>query len=436
MRRNMTFVLLVLGLAMVLPQLAAAAGFSIYEAGSRATAMGCAFTATADDGSAMFYNPAGISFLSGSNLDVNIFGIAPKIKFSEATDLSGGTATGETKSKTYISPGTYYTTHLTNDSAFGVGVYAPFGLGVKWQDPETWIGRQVSYDVQIQTIYVTPALSFAMCDEVLAVAVGLDVAVQKLELHRNTLHPTLGINALDTEISGTSEPDITPSMGVMFRPNDKLSFGLMYHMAKTMNYENKDATLANVIAPGQDGYAWSSQLLAGLGGSDQTISSQFKLPSIKSAAVSYRFSEKLRGEVDYVYFGWDHFDELRLDFTNDDLDQAIEFNYEDAWQLRCGVEYDWKPDQIKLMAGYVYDTTPQPLAAVSPLLPDSDRQDYSLGFAYKSGNYDVTVSYMAVIGDERTNIENGNRANPDPAYPVGTYSSVANILGVGFGYHF
>ena len=48
----------------------------------------------------------------------------------------------------------------------------------------------------------------------------------------------------------------------------------------------------------------------------------------------------------------------------------------------------------------------------------------------------MTVSYMAVIGDERTNIENGNRANPDPAYPVGTYSSVANILGVGFGYHF
>lgn len=37
--------------------LAHASGFSIYEAGSRATALGCAFTATADDGSVL-YNAA------------------------------------------------------------------------------------------------------------------------------------------------------------------------------------------------------------------------------------------------------------------------------------------------------------------------------------------------------------------------------------------
>ncbi len=435
MRRSSMFVLLAAGLVLVLPQLAAAAGFSIYEAGSRATALGGAFTATADDGSAMFYNPAGISFMSGSSLDVNVFGIAPKMKFSQATTLGGGDYYNETKDKTYIAPGTFYTTHLNDKTAFGIGAYAPYGLGVEWQNPATWIGRQVSYHVEIQTFYVTPALSVELADG-LALAVGADVAVQHLELHKFTQHPTLGVNALDTEISGTSDPDVTPTFGLMYRPNDKLSFGVMHHMEKTLDYNNKDATLANAIAPGQDGYEWSSQLLAGLGGSDQTVSAKFNLPSITTAGLAYQFSDRFRAEFDYVYFTWSNFDKLGLDFTNDDLDQNIEFYYDDSWQIRFGMDYVLQPDKIKLMAGYVYDTTPQPLAAVSPLLPDSDRNDISFGAAIKSGDYDLTFSYMVVLGDERTNIENGRPANPDPAYPVGTYKSVANIFGIGLGYHF
>ncbi len=440
MRRSSMFVLLAAGLILALPQLAAAAGFSIYEAGSRATALGGAFTATADDGSALFYNPAGISFLSGSNLDVNVFGIAPKMKLSQATTLAGGDYYNETKDKTYLAPGSFFTTNLGDKTAFGLGVYAPFGLGVKWENPASWVGRQVSYDVEIQTIYVTPALSFKLTDN-LALAVGADVAIQHLDLHKYTLHPTLGVNALDTEISGTSDPDVTPTFGLMYRPNDKFSFGVMHHMEKTLDYSDQDAVLANAIAPGQAGYEWSSQLLMGLGSADgnvlnQDISAKFKLPSITTAGVSYQFSDRFRAEFDYVYFTWSNFDKLGLDFANDALDQDIEFYYDDSWQIRYGMDYVLQPDKIKLMAGYVYDSTPQPLAAVSPLLPDSDRSDISFGAAIKSGNYDMTLSYMVVLGDERTNIENGRPANPDPAYPVGTYKSVANIFGIGLGYHF
>jgi len=436
MRRKLFIALLAIGLSATLTGLAAAAGFSIYEAGSRATALGCAFTATADDGSAMFYNPAGISFQQGTNLDVNFFGIAPKMKFSPAVTLSGSEGADETINKTYLAPGTFYTSRFNEKTSFGVGVYAPFGLGVKWEDYPNWVGRQVSYDVEIQTIYVTPAVSFQLADG-LALAVGADVAVQHLALNKFTLHPTLGVNALDTEISGTSDPDITPTFGLMYRPDDRLSFGIVHHMEKTLDYKDQDATLANALAPGDDGYEWSSQLLFGLGGSDQKVSAGFNLPSITSVGASYRFSDKVRAELDYVFFGWSHFDQLSLDFANDALDQTIEFHYDDAWQIRFGLDYVVRPDELTLMAGYVYDTTPQPLEAVSPLLPDSDRNDISFGAVIKSGDYDVTFSYMAVIGDSRTTITpDGRPANPDPAYPVGTYSSTANIFGVGIGYHF
>ena len=40
--------------------------FSIAEQGAKASGMGTAYTAIADDGSAMYYNPAGIAFDSRS----------------------------------------------------------------------------------------------------------------------------------------------------------------------------------------------------------------------------------------------------------------------------------------------------------------------------------------------------------------------------------
>ena len=51
---------------------ALAGGFSIYEAGAKATGMACAVSASVDDGSAMFYNIAAISFMPGTVVDLSV----------------------------------------------------------------------------------------------------------------------------------------------------------------------------------------------------------------------------------------------------------------------------------------------------------------------------------------------------------------------------
>ena len=435
MRKRILCVLLAAGLIIVGAGMAQAAGFNIYEAGARATALGGAFTATADDGSAIFYNAAGLSFQSGSSINLNLMPVNPRFKFQEATTMNGEGAFEEVEHKSYLVPGLYYTNNSGGKVAFGVGVYAPFGLGVEWMNPETFVGGQVSYDVEIKTVYVTPAVSYKITDN-LALAVGLDVAEQDLSLEKYTPHPQQGQNALDTHIKGTSDLNITPSFGLMFRPDDKLSIGVMYHHEKTMNYEDGEVTLANVDPGTVDDPSWSDQLLAGLGGSDQTISSELNLPYILSLGVAYQMTPQLRGEFNYVHFGWSTFASLDMDFTEDALDQVIHFDYEDAWQIRFGLDYAAIPDRLNIMAGYVHDTTPQPLASVSPLLPDSDRDDYSIGIQVKEGKWDFTAAYMAVLADARTNIENGQPANHDSAYPVGSYKSMAHIFGAGIGYRF
>ena len=438
MRNRIACSLFTAGFVLAVAGGAIAAGFNIYEAGARATALGCAFTATADDGSALFYNAAGLSFLSGQSIDLNVMPIRPDFKFAEATDTAGNPATGEAESKTFLVPGAYYTNNNGGKLAFGVGTYAPFGLGVTWADPDNWVGRQASYDVIIETIYTTPAVSYMVADG-LALAVGLDVAFQKIELNRMVLDPTTGGNAIDTKIEGSSSIHAAPSFGLMYRPDDKLSLGAMYHMAQTMTYDDGDATLTNIGAAGSPSHQFASTLLQALGGTSEQLTSKIKselsLPWILSLGASYWLTPDLRVEGNYVYYGWSEFQELALDAENNALDQTLHFGYEDSWQVRFGAEYVLN-EKVDLMVGYVYDTTPQPLEAVSPILPDSDRNDYSLGLRYRTGPWDLVGSYMVVVGTERTNIENGQPVRNSESYPVGSYKSLANIFGLGVAYHF
>ena len=437
MRQRLITCLLIAGLVAGSAGWVHAAGFNIYEAGVRATALGCAFTATADDGSALFYNPAGLSFIEGKTTNLNFMSVAPRFKFTGASVPGAEPASAEAEHKGYFLPGMFYTQNNGGKWSWGAGLYAPFGLGVEWMDPENFIGRQVSYDVSIQTVYVTPAVSYKVTDE-LALSLGVDVAVQNLKLQKDTLNPTTGTNAIDTTIEGTSNLNFTPTAGAMYRPTEQLSFGLMYHHKKTMKFEDQDATLEDATAGGPL-TEYPTNLLAVLGGSDHDISSELNLPNILSVGGAYQFTDRLRGEVNYVWFGWSTFEKLDLAFDNDPespLNQEIHFAYEDAWQVRFGATFDMIPDRFQLMGGYVYDTTPQPIASVSPLLPDSDRNDFSFGGELLGDRWNVNFAYMLVLGDERTNIVDGEPANPDPAYPVGTYKTLAHIVGVGATYNF
>ena len=126
-----------------------AAGFRLPEAGAKAMGMGFAFTAQADDPSAIYFNPAGLTQLKGRN----VMGGATYVRenggeFTGTTPLTNGASVSETqKSLNFFIPNMYYTN--TNDStgfAYGVGVFAPFGLGQEYQDRNTSIFRTTSHE--------------------------------------------------------------------------------------------------------------------------------------------------------------------------------------------------------------------------------------------------------------------------------------------------
>lgn len=62
-----------------------AGGFQLNEHGARALAMGGAFTAVANDPSAVYWNGAGLSFVKGTNIVFGTSLIAPNSKFRGVT---------------------------------------------------------------------------------------------------------------------------------------------------------------------------------------------------------------------------------------------------------------------------------------------------------------------------------------------------------------
>ena len=82
---------------------------------------------------------------------------------------------------------------------------------------------------------------------------------------------------------------------------------------------------------------------------------------------------------------------------------------------------------------------------MGPLLPDADRNDYSLGLQFKHKGWSFTGAYMAVVFEERSTVENGQVTVFDAhdreevrtrTREAGTYVSVANIISIGIGYNF
>src|ERR1051325_6097641 len=91
LRRNMTRCQsgVCLAALLVCSQTIWASGCSSLELGSRAAGMGGAFTAVADDGSAIFYNPAGIAFQKGMRIEMDGFLVKGFFHFTPSSVPAG-----------------------------------------------------------------------------------------------------------------------------------------------------------------------------------------------------------------------------------------------------------------------------------------------------------------------------------------------------------
>ncbi|MFZ4857374.1 MAG: OmpP1/FadL family transporter [Desulfuromonadaceae bacterium] len=421
--------------------LALAAGLKVNEQGAKAMGMGNAFAAQADDPSALFFNPAGIAFLKGTQVSLGATTIyIPQTEFSGTAPLSG-TAPGsvgssmiyeKTKEDLAVAP-TAYVTHSFEGMpvTVGLGINSIYPLARSWDDSSAF--RAEVMNISVKSINFQPTVAYRFDNWNLAVAAGLDVTHALLSMQKaayaTPATPGTAYELGNLGLEGTAT-DVGYNLGLKWKALPNLSFGVAYRSEVELKVEGD----ANFLATTPLGFT-AIGMTTGASSpysrvrASSTVSSTITLPDSLALGVAWQPNDKLTVEFDAERTGWSSMEKLEFRF---DSPQFASFNnkpkplkWDDVWVYKMGGQYALTKN-LDLRAGYMYDKTPIPDSTLGPVLPDADRHSFTIGQGFHNEMFSLDLAYMWTHFIDRT-VHNQNMVELTGAN--GTYKSDVHLFG-------
>ena len=410
----------------LVPGAALAAGYGIYEQGAAALGMAGAYVASAHDATAQFYNPAAMVRLDSKQLSVGGTWLTTRTSFAGEDPYPGFGVTEEMEPGNFFPPALYWTHRLRPNLAYGLGVNAPFGLGIEWKDPANFTGRDRVTKANLQTIDASGNVAWAF-HEAISVAGGVNARFAKVELHQIGTLVTSGgqpVNILDVTLKSDYSPDFGYHVAGLVAPNEDWKFGLVYRSEVTVKVDNGDATFTQILTgdPLLDATVTAQVPPA------QGVATELVFPASLSAGLAWTGEAGWTCEADLIWTQWSAFQKLPLTFDQSPtLNTEIIENYDDQFAIRVGAERRLSTWTYRF--GYYFDSAAAPSESVTPLLPDASRHGLTLGFGTTRGPWTVDLYNLCVFVEKRST-EGVEREGYD-----GSYKSFVNALGVSLAYH-
>ena len=383
-------------------------GFLIPNQDAEAIARGNAFAATADNPSAIFYNPAGISQIPGQEVQ---FGILSYLGIDAHHETSGEPST-DTRYEVIPVPQLFYTFSPTNfPLSFGVGLYAPFGLGVQW--PQNSGFRSLAIESQLQYITLNPVVSWQIIRS-LSVAVGPTINYSDIKFNRGLLSSS---DIFEFKGDGFA---FGLTAGILWQPHPMWSFGASYRLASTMDY---------------DGH---STYDPGTGQVSTKTTASVPFPQIISGGVSFRPTPKWNIEADVDWINWQPLHALTLDGTKNIFGQdlTLQLDWHDSWQYKFGVTRYFN-DGWFVSAGYFFSSDTTSSEFFTPAVPDTDLNVGSLGFGRKGEHWQWALAGQIIAGPKRNVTADAGNSNPFTGESAGgSYQLFVPTVVFSIGYHF
>jgi long-chain fatty acid transport protein len=349
-----------------------ALGFRIPNQDAEATARGNAFAATADNPSALYYNPAGITQLEGTRAQFGSHVLSVNSHFESATPGVESDTEFEVQPVPQL-----YVTHTLKDKpfSFGLGVYAPFGLGLEW--PEDGPLRPFAIEGRLLYVTLSPIAAWRITPT-LSLAAGPTISYSSLMLRQGA-----GIPAGEFHFRGDGFT-AGAKAGVLWQPHGKWSFGASYFSPTTVEYRGNS----------------SFKPLTGV--SPTTLEAEF--PQFVIAGVSFRPNTNWNLEVGVDWTDWDTLDTVVFDGTPFG-NQPFPLNWKSSWLVHSGASR-YLENGYWIGLGYFYSENSTTDKDFSPLVPDANLHVASLGFGRKGVQWSWALSGQIISGPER-DINNG-----------------------------
>ncbi|MHC8367887.1 OmpP1/FadL family transporter [Pseudomonas sp. ZT5P21] len=400
-----------------------ASGFAINE--QSISGMGTGFagrSSSADDASTIFGNPAGMSRLKREQ-------VTGGAAFLDAhTDISDASSTPRSGSNDgdmvpFIAvPMGYYVKPIDDQWAFGVGVYAPFGLVTDYENG--FAGRYFGSKSEVTIVTLQPTVSYAFNDKV---SIGFGPTINRID---GKLESNLSLNPLAADGTVKIKGDDTAlgyNVGILVQATDSTRVGLTYH--SKVKYKLEGDTKVNY------------NLLAGLGQNPSQkydASLDITTPEAVDFSVTHQLDDQWTLYAGSTWTRWSRLKEISVE--NSGVPAALnsrfgtiteEQNWHDTWAHAIGASYQVNKQWV-LRTGFSVDQAPTNNENRSPRIPTGDRKIFSLGAGWSpTDDLTIDVAYSYLV-EESVKINDDNRRQTYSA----KYENSANGLGIGATYRF
>jgi long-chain fatty acid transport protein len=381
-----------LGLAM-LSTSAYGAGFELHEQGAKAVAMGTAFVAQADDPSAVFYNPAGITQLEGSQVSIGVSVVRPYGKFQSNGNPAMGSLPGDTtsnQSRYYFLANNYITYKLSKYFTLGYGGFTNFGLGAEW--PRDFEGRFTpgAMKTVLTTLCMSPVIAVKPIEQV-SFAIG--PVIQRADLNIKNLAfvaaPATFPLTPNSNIPETAEVKVKGydwavgyNIGLLIHLPYHFQFGTSYmsgvHHDFTKEYQK--VFLANGLVLRQG--------------------AEFKLnlpDAVKFGLAWKKDPWTLEGDAQWIE--WSSYHRTITTFDNGTF-SAQPKDWHNVWSWQLGAQYRLSK-YFDLRAGFRYEESPIPKHTLDPIVPSGNRKVYCAGIGTHLGSLTLDLAYNYVKDETR-----------------------------------
>jgi long-chain fatty acid transport protein len=182
-------------------------------------AQGGAFVARATDGSAIYFNPAGLGFQTTGSVYLGVTTITPAGTFTGPTQKNPAEKTTFI-SKTFTPINVAVTYPVMDRLHVAIGVNNPFGLGTEW--PQNWVGKFLTTRVDLQTFFITPTVAYRVNDQ-LSVGAGFNYCTGSVLLERAVSVSSVALPEPPRVSISMHATGVGFNLGVMYKPTEDIS---------------------------------------------------------------------------------------------------------------------------------------------------------------------------------------------------------------------
>ena len=386
-------------LSAALSSAAVAGGFMLTE--QSVAGLGRAYAGAGivgDDLSAVWYNPAGMSLLSGTAVQMGavVADLDLEVTTNENATFGNRKASKENGRKHGVPiPNMYLVHQIKDDMWFGLGITVPFGMATEYDN--NWAAADKGMNAEVKVFDINPNVAFKLTDTLsFGAGVSLQYVTAQFE-QKNLVTTPLGSGSVRVRLNADGWA-WGGNLGFMWQPTENVRVGLAYR--SQVNHK-ADGYLKTEVSSG-------STLIGSFKSNDGHA--EMSAPHVITLTGTWKATEDLRLSALARWTNWSSFDKLPI--SGSSLGEATGgatskhnavYNWKDSWLFTVGADYDIN-DEFTVRGGVGYEISPVDDDKYrSATIPDTDRLWLSMGatwHASKNLQSDFGIAYLKGIGNK------------------------------------